>query len=218
MPRCRFGYPLLALFLITDRRFESVPCTTRSEDSKMTARSREIAIVVICHLSRSAPSWMYLLAASFLGSADAASSAMPPKIWQPLETATAFPGIVGHQVRIRRPGVLVSASLRLRRTCWRGGSRRFTRSATRSWRRCGSDGRFVASKPLEESVASAELWLVPRGTPRDARLCRAWLNEYDRNHVRDGMTPTQPADGRLQTRSGMMKGARYLSFNMASAS
>jgi hypothetical protein len=36
-----------------------------------------------------------------------------------------------------------------RRTCWRRGGRRSTWSATGSWKQRGSNGRFVASKPLK---------------------------------------------------------------------
>ena len=36
-----------------------------------------------------------------------------------------------------------------RRMCPPAASKRFTRSATGSWRQPGSNGRFVASKPLD---------------------------------------------------------------------
>lgn len=41
-----------------------------------------------------------------------------------------------------------------RRKCWRGGSKRSGRSATGSWRRRGSEGRFVASKPFDVQIAA----------------------------------------------------------------
>jgi hypothetical protein len=58
-------------------------------------------------------------------------------------------GYVDHYNNVRLNSAQATSR---RRTCWLGGSRRFTQSATGSWRRRGSNGRFVASKPLDREL------------------------------------------------------------------
>jgi hypothetical protein len=68
----------------------------------------------------------------------------------------------GECIRPGTPLSLDDVATSLRRTCWLGGSRRSTRSATGGWRRRGSNGRFVASKPFD-----VQLTPVGRGSAGD---------------------------------------------------
>ena len=65
-------------------------------------------------------------------------------------------GYVGHYNNVRLNSAMATSR---RRTCSPGVSRRSTRGATGTWRRRGSNGRFVASKPLD-----VQLMLVGRGS------------------------------------------------------
>jgi len=69
-----------------------------------------------------------------------------------------------------------------RRTCRWAGSKRSTRSVTGSWRRRGSNGRFVASKPLDRqyrsdrsSVGTAGKIFRARLVQRFHALVEAWF-------------------------------------------